>query len=212
MEMTEIDFGKIIIIIIISGVLGGLINFLLIYKLHEKWKYLLAKSVTLGIGASFLAPLFLKTISSNIMELTKTENPIDYLVFAGFCLIVSIFSKRFIEDLYSRVVKVEKDANEALAKANELEEIKSEDDNLDENIISKIKIENEIHRNFDLTDVKKVIDSIKLSNFSYRSSSGISKDLNMDKNKVDSILDYLKETGFTSKRLNNQGKEVWRLK
>lgn len=63
----------------------------------ERFKYIL-----LGIGAAFLVPAFLNMISSNLAS-SKDNN--DYLIFAGFCLIAAIFSKRFINTLGERILK-----------------------------------------------------------------------------------------------------------
>lgn len=199
-------------IILISGSVGGFLNFLLVYKPSNKWSFLLLKSVSLGIGASFLVPLFLRTISSSLINYKSGYELTNYLIIGGFCLLASIFSKRFIEDLYSRVVKAEKEAKEALTKTEEIVESKSEIDDLDEIIINKVKNRSDIDRFFTDSEIKSVIDAIQFSNFTFRSVNGISKETKITSNIVSNILKYLKQEGYTSNRVNNNNMEVWRLK
>jgi hypothetical protein len=101
---------------IVAGGFGGFLNFLHNFDTTEgdkkdgivKYKYIL-----LGIGAAFLVPVFLKTISSGIIACKENT---DYLIFAGFCLIAAIFSKRFIatigDKILEKVEKVEKISQE----------------------------------------------------------------------------------------------------
>ncbi len=61
----------------------------------------------LGIGASLLVPAFLKMISSN---LATSADPNDYLIFAGFCLVAAIFSRRFITTIGEKILEAAKQA------------------------------------------------------------------------------------------------------
>ena len=103
-------FAIIIGIIIFSGAFGGLLNYLHNFDMLEKdvkdnkakLKYIL-----LGIGAALLVPAFLKMISSSIAD-NKDNN--SYLVFAGFCLIAAIFSRRFINTVGEKILDAAKQA------------------------------------------------------------------------------------------------------
>ncbi|WP_306801527.1 YEATS-associated helix-containing protein [Flavobacterium sp. H4147] len=122
--MCEIDIHIYIIIIIMitAGCFGGYLNYLHNFDTAEndsvdnqaKKKYIL-----LGIGAAILVPAFLKMISSGLIE--NKKNNIDYLIFAGFCLIAAIFSRRFINTIGERILeavkKAEKTAQESKEKA-----------------------------------------------------------------------------------------------
>ncbi len=108
----KLDTHLIIVIgiIISAGGFGGLLNYLHNFDTHgetpennaTKTKYVL-----LGIGAAFLVPAFLKMISSNL--LSSTDNN-DLLIFAGFCLVASIFSKRFINTIGEKILEAAKQA------------------------------------------------------------------------------------------------------
>jgi hypothetical protein len=43
-------------------------------------------------------------ISSNLLDLARTR-PINLFVFAGFCLIAVIFSRRFLENLSTKLIQ-----------------------------------------------------------------------------------------------------------
>src|SRR5215471_12339877 len=94
-------FELLAIAIASAGLLGGLINFHLSQRADGEDPSLW-KSATLGIGAASLVPLFLNTISSNLVQqIQKPDDPSkivqSFLVFFGFCLVASISSKAFIQ-------------------------------------------------------------------------------------------------------------------
>ncbi len=102
----------LIAIIILIGGFGGLLNYLHNfdieepdYKKHSKYKY-----IFLGIGAAILVPAFLKMIASNLIENEEDFNKINYLIFAGFCLVAAIFSRRFINTVGEKILEAAKKA------------------------------------------------------------------------------------------------------
>lgn len=70
---------------LLAGTLGGIGNYFISTKRDNHNVMDLLKFIVLGIIASFVVPLFLNMISSNIVELAQTQ--FHYLlVLAGFCL------------------------------------------------------------------------------------------------------------------------------
>ena len=98
----------IITIILLAGLLGGLTNFFMLYdgKLtsRENWIKFFA-ALFLSISASITVPLFLQILSNNLLDDMKFKN---LLIFAGFCVIAGFFSKRFLEDLYTKLNNLNK--------------------------------------------------------------------------------------------------------
>jgi len=103
----------------LSGVVGGLINYLLAekpaptgWRLRKWWQY-----VVLGLGASFTVPLFLNTISSPLVadvvsaEMTP-QSASKLLVVAGFCILAAVTSRAFMQSLASKVLKVAEEAKQ----------------------------------------------------------------------------------------------------
>lgn len=108
----------ILILISFGGILGGTVNYFQTHSKDEGSFRKYVSCVVIGIAAAFLVPLFLRTISSNLI--TGSPQPLDYLVFLGICLVAAIFSKRFI---YSIGAKVLREAKEAVEKAEHATEI-----------------------------------------------------------------------------------------
>ncbi len=99
-------------IMVLAGLLGGWINFL-IEQRDDRSGASLIRSVVIGVGASFLVPLFLNTISSTLIKAPEHSNWIEvdkYLVFSGFCLIASISSSAFIRTLSDRILNEVREA------------------------------------------------------------------------------------------------------
>ena len=88
-----------VVVMLIAGIFGGVINYLLDQESGKSSAQLernaLLKSITIGLGASFLVPLFLAIISSDLIELNKLDSS-KILVFLGFCLVAAISSRKFI--------------------------------------------------------------------------------------------------------------------
>lgn len=78
------------------------------------------KYVLLGIGSALLVPVFLKMIDSQLIDQGSgkfSEN--NYLIFAGFCLAVAIFSRRFITTIGEKILKAAENAEKASKEAKE---------------------------------------------------------------------------------------------
>src|SRR3989304_6015422 len=78
-------------VILASGVFGGLVNFYL-SKPDDVPTPTKTRSIIVGTAASFLVPLFLNMISSNLIDLIKGHDSSKLLVLLGFCLVAAISS------------------------------------------------------------------------------------------------------------------------
>jgi len=102
---------------LVMGLLGGTINHLLTKDVRGETY--LGRCLLVGLGASLLAPLFLKVISSNLLTQQNPPDYLQYLYFGGFCLIASISSKAFIKTLSDRILKEAEDANKKAGAAQQ---------------------------------------------------------------------------------------------
>lgn len=97
----------IFLIMILAGVLGGIAAYLIeINNSSEADKDKIKPEfyILIGVCASLLVPLFMTTISSDLLENSR-QNHLDYFVFAGFCLIASISAHRFITSISEKILK-----------------------------------------------------------------------------------------------------------
>ena len=92
----------ILAIMIVAGALGGLANAFMLDRQSEAGRREWPKYTILGIVAALTVPLFLNMISSTLLEGARTK-PIDFYVFAGFCLIYVIASRRLMENVAQRL-------------------------------------------------------------------------------------------------------------
>ena len=137
---------QIILVIIISGITGGLINFLLYIKednpdLQKESRIInFFYHILNGIIASFVVPLFLNTISSNLVSVIF-DNPLraEMLLFVGFCLLASLFSSQFLTGMYSKIVEDQKQMKEKIKEASDTVEDmkKGNDQGIDPKLISE---------------------------------------------------------------------------
>lgn len=106
-EMTALIDNYMLLVLgimIAAGMLGGIANYFLVERSGVfSWRELF-KYAVLGVVAALMVPLFLNMISSNLLEVARTR-PINLFVFAGFCLIAVIFSRRFLENLSSKLIQ-----------------------------------------------------------------------------------------------------------
>ena len=91
-------------IMVVTGILGGVAN----YFMREKDSSVGGKDwvryAVLGIVAALTVPLFLNMISSDLLAGAKSR-PIELFVFAGFCLLFVLFSRRFVESAAAKLLQ-----------------------------------------------------------------------------------------------------------
>lgn len=131
--MTSLHFshiGILILIILASGILGGLANYFLDRQERNWIGYDVLKSALLGIVAAATVPLFLKIVSSSLMKDAETD-ALQYFVFCGFCLVAAAFSTRFLQGIGDRVLQELKEVKESNAELQAAtEEVKKEQEEL----------------------------------------------------------------------------------
>jgi hypothetical protein len=116
--MTRYNIILLLVAMFGSGLLGGSANYLLLYKDDPEYANR-SRSFVLGLVASLLAPLFLKTISTDMIDRISSIRygsgiPFDFFVFASFCLLAAVFSRTFAESVAKRLAaEVEKAKRES---------------------------------------------------------------------------------------------------
>lgn len=215
----------VVSVIVASGSFGGVINYLLTKKRNEDGLKMTG-SIVVGVGAAFLVPLFLYTVSSNLVnDLRPNQGNVDfskYLVFAGFCLVASISSRAFIKTLSDRILKEVTDANKNAAtavekavsaeqRAKEAEEKASEAEvkaNQAQSDVDPMRVR---FTEQDSTETmaaakapsvllseteRKVLETLAQGKYILRTRSGLARDSHIDKEIVDKTMEELKTKGL----------------
>lgn len=101
-----IDIHLIVLlgIMVATGLLGGIANFFLNERdAHSPW-LTAGKYMVLGIVAALTVPLFLNMMSSHLLEATRLKSS-ELFVFAGFCLLYVVVSRRFFENIAAHLTR-----------------------------------------------------------------------------------------------------------
>ena len=106
----------LIAVMLMTGVFGGLVNYYL-HGQHDPDIVSLPRSLVVGGAASFLVPVILSLLGSDLVNQSQGD-PGQLVLFAGFCLIASLASRVFIISTTDRILQV---AREAREQAQELE-------------------------------------------------------------------------------------------
>ena len=93
----------VLLIMVAAGILGGIANYYLSERQNDSGRGDWGKFLILGVIAALTVPLFLNMISSNLLEAARTR-PVDFFVFAGFCLIYVVVSRRFFENVANKLM------------------------------------------------------------------------------------------------------------
>ena len=160
----------IFLIIILSGLLGGFAAYYLNKaegkSIKSEGKSII-KSLILGVVASFIVPLFLNMISSNLL-IEAQRNIIKIYIFIGFCILASVFSKNFLENMYNKILQQMSDLKKDIAPIKEASnepDIPTGDiseESLNQKGINKIE--------YDLLTI------LSMGKFTYRSIPGLKKE------------------------------------
>jgi len=199
--LGDIDFFIIIGIMLLSGVIGGFANYFLSGR-DDKSQMKLLGFCTLGIVASLIVPLFLKMISSDLLEIVKTR-PTNFFVFAGFCLLSAVFSRRFLENVYNKLLQ---QVGELKENVNKIEEASIEPESTGQMDRTQDLTQDDIS-NEDL----RVLRALYTGRFFFRSVSGMASDTQLPKPIVKERLLDLIQKGFVMAKIGKDGSPRWSL-
>ncbi|HWR39778.1 MAG TPA: YEATS-associated helix-containing protein [Patescibacteria group bacterium] len=114
-----------VVIMVLAGLFGGYVQHLSEHKVGRfnaavvagRGKTLSSRigflhSLMSGVAAAVMVPLFLQTISSNLL---KGNDPGKFLIFAGVCLAASICSSKFIQGMSEKILQDIQDVQKDVA-------------------------------------------------------------------------------------------------
>lgn len=178
--------------ILIFGILGGIVNAIR----TNKDKNTFWKSLVKGIVASFLVPVFLEIIKSELGR-NLTDNLYDFLIFGGLCLVAAIFSDKFIDTIGAKILEkaesAERKAEESNKKVDTVISKKAEPESPTESIDTRILSFEKFSESKSNQTVDKIIKSLKNEKYEYRTIDGLMKDTNLLKVTIVKMLKDLQE-------------------
>lgn len=191
------------VVMLVAGLVGGGLNYVRSRR-EEPENTTFSQSVLGGIVASFLVPLFLNMISSNLLDAIRgTPGNVGDLsklfILAGFCLVASVSSKHFISTLSDRILR------EAKATRQEVRQMKSEVEPL---IDKETEKEPQDTRSLSVpvpddspagNDARLVLKALSTGRYTLRTRTGIGQDTGIEAERLDKVLRELAALGFVRK-------------
>mgnify|MGYP001183775162 FL=1 len=208
---------KLLLVMVASGLLGGVVNFIYSYSNGRKKMVQfvdLLKSMITGVAAALLIPIFLNTISSNIVKESETDDG-KLLVFAGFCVIAAVSSKAFIKAISGRVLErvnrieedvqaVKSEVKPMVLKHSEFDEAKRRKEKADGRN-SPVQANSAGETVPDETKSIKVLEKLADSDYAFRSIEGLARDVNMEPEQVQECLEHCVSSGLAGQIENSLG-------
>jgi len=195
----------ILAVMTFAGAFGGLVNYF-IERRDSPEKSSMLRSLVVGIGASYLVPLFLNMISSDLMR-QLDQDAGKLLVFIGFCLIAAITSSAFIRSLSDKVLQK---AAEAKRLSKELSEsmmpILAREM---EPPLKRTKMENGEEAIPLDPEARKTLDALGSGKFAWRTIDGLQQQMNLDQDCVEKQLEKLLQGGYVVCREDAGGIKRW---
>ena len=213
--------GILIGIIVAAGLLGGTAN----YHMEQTNGAGFRKSVLLGLTAAATVPLFLKTVSSNLMGECLGGDIISHFVFFGFCTIAAIFSSKFLQSLGDKLLQEMKEVKQKQEELTETTDVlvsQNSDPVAGENPAS-IPSEGSEFESFNAGNSKsatmapneeqKILSVLGAGKFAFRTAEGIAKDSHLETSVVQLKLQELESAGKVKKtRRARDNSWIWSLK
>ena len=196
---------QIITVMLGAGMFGGFVNFYL-SKPDDIPAPSWIRSVLVETAASFLVPLFLNMISSNLIDLIKGGDSSKLLIFLGFCLVAAISSTAFIRTISDRVLNEAKQAKAVAQTASEqVAEVQAD-------IKPIVAKETEQDDSATMassagpsTNEGTILKALAGGRWVLRSQGGLAKDASLDSGEVARLLFAMGQQGLVGKRSTKNG-------
>lgn len=213
--------GYILGTMLLAGIFGGLINSYLsdpqVEKPLAQWQH-----VVVGIGAAFMVPVFLNTISSRLIaEITGPDLTSDMLskllILAGFCLLAAVSSRAFIRSMTDRLLREVADARkeaqaakDQAASAAAIANLTVEPDTPPVTATRALLGSGEETGEASIGETERqVLTALVHSRYTMRSVSGIAQDTGLARPTVESTLAELEDKFLVTESQSQTGQPRW---
>jgi hypothetical protein len=197
-------------IMVLAGILGGIANYFLSDRQGELSSRDGIKYSVLGIIAALTVPLFLNMISSNLLEAARTR-PVDFFVFAGFCLIYVVASRRVFENaankLLSQLDQVKRDVNHLKQQKHDAPPplVVREEAPVVAEVAAKVEPAKE---SLSYNDIE-ILRAIAEENYVYGNLVGLTDKTGLGRDLVSNRLTVLKNLGIIETRISDKNVLHW---
>ncbi|MBW2248991.1 MAG: hypothetical protein JRF62_17810 [Deltaproteobacteria bacterium] len=186
-------------IMIISGILGGLVNFFLSeYHKPSAWKAVIGDCL-LGIVSALTVPLFLNMVSSNLLTVAH-KKPVNLFIFNGLCLLFALFSCRLKENVLHKRFQATGPITRDPGNADPAET--DHDRNIGGRKVSKDRLG---RAGISETELK-ILQVMAAGDPVHQSLVGLLKEPELEKEPVNETLSFLMAKGLVEQKLNKENK------
>lgn len=194
-------------VMLLAGIFGGLVNYYL-YGDKDPDATSLPRFLVVGIGASFLVPVILDLVNSELV-LESQGDPSQLLIFTGFCLVSAVVSRFFIDNLSDRIM------NEAHVAKQRSEDVEHSLRVIQSELLPLIDTETEQdmgqmepeENDDDVLDVTstQVLKILSNGRFIFRSLAGVCRECNQEEGTVLKTLQVLTNRSLAGKVSGKNG-------
>ena len=202
----------ILLIMIVAGVLGGIANFFLSDRASDSGRREWGKYIILGVISALTVPLFLNMLSSNLLEAARTR-PVDFFVFAGFCLIYVVASRRVVENVANRLLgqmdQMKREMIQIRQANHEAALVAVRDDPAVPHDVPQTAAKPEVAReSLSYNDVE-ILRALSEGSYVYGNLVGITDKTGLARDLVSARLTVLKSLGLIETRINDKNVLHW---
>lgn len=200
----------ILLIMVAAGVLGGLANYYLSDRQADFGRPEWVKYPVLGVIAALTVPLFLNMISSNLLEAARSR-PVDFFVFAGFCLIYVVASRRVFENaankLLTQMDQMKREMGQIKQQQHDFPPVAREEPGLSAEAPVAQKPE-EVKEVLSYNDIE-ILRALVEESYVYGNLVGITDKTGLSRDLVSTRLTVLKNLGIIETRINDKNVLHW---
>lgn len=204
----------ILLIMVVAGVLGGIANYFLSDRQNNPVRREWGRYTILGVVSALTVPLFLNMISSNLLEAARTR-PVDFFVFAGFCLIYVVASRRVFENAANRLLgqmdQMKRDMNQIRLQRQENTSAAAREESptaADASLASSAQKPETVRESLSYNDVE-ILRALSEENYVYGNLVGLTDKTGLARELVSSRLPVLKSLGLIETRINDKNVLLW---
>jgi len=195
-------------IMLVTGLLGGLANFFLSERQGELGRREWLRYPILGIVAALTVPLFLNMISSTLLEGARTK-PLDLYVFAGFCLIYVVASRKVFENvaikLLSQLDLVKRDMQQLKQRREETAQVVIKEEKSEPAVEIKPEAPRE---SLSYSDIE-ILRALAEESYVYGNLSSLCDKTRLARDLVSQRLTIMKAMGVIETRINEKNVLHW---